>query len=247
MSAMHLMQPIQIQDLHKAFGPVDVLNGVDLSFHPSETTAIVGPNGAGKTTLIKCILGLTHADTGCIEVSGRSITEGVSYRNQIGYMPQHAHFPENLTGRQMMAMVKSLRGSQGKDAEVDLSLIRTLRLEADLDKPFRVLSGGTRQKISALLAFMVHPSILILDEPTAGLDPISSAALKDHIHQRRTEGASIVLTSHVLADLEELADRVVFLLDGLIRFDGALDDLRSLTGERRLERAIATLLEGEAA
>ena len=244
---MHLMQPIRIQDLHKAFGPVDVLNGVDLSFHPSETTAVAGPNGAGKTTLIKCVLGLTHPDAGAIEVAGRSIAEGVSYRNQIGYMPQHAHFPENLTGRQMMAMVRSLRGEQQQSAEIDLSLIRTLRLEADLDKPFRVLSGGTRQKISALLAFMVHPSILILDEPTAGLDPISSAALKDHIQQRRADGACVVLTSHVLADLEELADRVVFLLDGRIRFDGALDELRQLTGERRLERAIATLLEGEAA
>ena len=244
---MHLMQPIRIQDLHKAFGPVDVLNGVDLTFHPSETTAIVGPNGAGKTTLIKCVLGLTHPDAGSVEVAGRSIREGVAYRNDIGYMPQHAHFPENLTGRQMMAMVKSLRGRNEPIADVDLSLIRTLRLEADLDKPFRVLSGGTRQKISAFLAFMVHPPILILDEPTAGLDPISSAALKDHIHQRRAEGASIVLTSHVLADLEELADRVVFLLDGRIRFDGALEDLRQLTGERRLERAIATLLEGEAA
>ncbi len=245
---MHLMQPIQITDLHKSFGPVDVLNGVDLTFHPAETTAIVGPNGAGKTTLIKCILGLTHPDRGDIDVLGQSIDQGVTYRDQIGYMPQHAHFPENLSGRQMMSMIRALRAaSDDGDTDIDHSLIRTLQLEADLDKPFRVLSGGTRQKISALLAFMVRPAILILDEPTAGLDPVSSAALKDHIMERRDEGASVVLTSHVLADLEELADRVVFLLDGRIRFDGALDDLRSMTGEHRLERAIATLLEGEAA
>jgi Cu-processing system ATP-binding protein len=244
---MHLMQPIQITNLHKAFGPVDVLNGVDLAFHPAETTAIVGPNGAGKTTLIKCILGLTHSDRGNIDVLGRSIKDGVMYRDHIGYMPQQAHFPENLSGRQMMAMVRSLRCSGHSSPDIDHSLLRTLHLDADLDKPFRVLSGGTRQKISALLAFMVRPSILILDEPTAGLDPVSSAALKDHIMERRAEGASVVLTSHVLADLEELADRVVFLLDGRIRFDGALDELRTMTGEHRLERAIATLLEGEAA
>lgn len=244
---MHLMHPIRISGLHKAFGPVDVLNGIDLTFHPSETTAIVGPNGAGKTTLIKCILGLTHANKGDIEVLGRSIANDVTYRDHIGYMPQQAHFPENLSGRQMMAMIRTLRESANKASEIDHSLMRTLNLEADLDKPFRVLSGGTRQKISALLAFMVHPSILILDEPTAGLDPVSSAALKDHIIERRAEGASVVLTSHVLADLEELADRVVFLLDGRIRFDGALDELRRMTGEHRLERAIATLIEGEAA
>jgi len=240
---MHLMHPIRISNLHKAFGPVDVLNGVDLTFHPSETTAIVGPNGAGKTSLIKCILGLTHADRGTIDVLGRSIRDGVAYRDHIGYMPQQAHFPENLTGRQMVRMVRLLRELD----DIDHALVRTLHLDAEMDKPFRVLSGGTRQKISALLAFMVRPSILILDEPTAGLDPVSSAALKDHIAERRAEGASVVLTSHVLADLEELADRVVFLLDGRICFDGALDDLRQMTGERRLERAIATLLEGEAA
>jgi len=241
---MHLIHPIEISNLTKAFGDLDVLNGVNLTLAPGETTAIVGPNGAGKTTLIKCILGLVHPDNGTIKVAGLDTSAGVVYRERIGYMPQHPHFPENLTGRQLISLVKSLR-SQDHPPQTDL--IRTLHLEGDLDKPFRHLSGGTKQKISALLAFMVHPSILILDEPTAGLDPVSSSALKDHIREQRDAGASIVLTSHVLSDLQELADRIVFLLDGVIRFDGTLGALRASTGEGTLERAIAVILEGEAA
>ena len=246
---MHLFQPgsphpVRITDLHKSFGDLSVLSGVDLTLDGQQTTAIVGPNGAGKTTLIKSILGLVRPDSGSIEVLGADAESSVAYRKHIGYMPQHPHFPENLTGHQMMAMLRSLRGPAHDE---HATLLRSLRLDGEMDKPFRVLSGGTRQKIAAVLAFLFHPPILILDEPTAGLDPVSSAAVKDHIRQRGDEGACTILTSHVLADLEELADRIVFLLDGRIRFDGKLEDLRSATGQDRLERAIASLIEGEAA
>lgn len=236
--------PVRFTGITKAFGTQHVLNGLDLAFRAGETTAIVGPNGAGKTTLLKCLLGLVHPDTGTIEVGGRPAAADGAYRRVIGYMPQHPHFPEGLTGNDMMALVESLRG---KPSDTDLSLIRTLNLAADMAKPFRTLSGGTRQKVSALLAFMFSPPVLVLDEPTAGLDPVSSTALKDHIMARRASGTTVLLTSHVMADLEELCDRVVFLLDGRIRFDGSLDDLRSFTGKTRLERAIAVILESDAA
>lgn len=246
---MHLFQsgsphPIVVNDLHKSFGDLSVLSGVDLTLDGQQTTAIVGPNGAGKTTLIKSILGLVRPDSGSIRVLGSDTASSVAYREHIGYMPQHPHFPENLTGHEMMAMLRKLRGPVDDE---HTTLLRVLRLDGEMDKPFRVLSGGTRQKIAAVLAFLFHPPILILDEPTAGLDPVSSAAMKDYLRQRRDEGACTVLTSHVLADLEELADRVVFLLDGRIRFDGRLEELRVATGQERLERAIATLIEGEAA
>jgi Cu-processing system ATP-binding protein len=159
-------------------------------------------------------------------------------------MPQQARFPDNLTGRDMIELVRSLRPDAGHS---DLTLVRKLRLEGELDKPFRTLSGGTRQKVSALLAFMFDPPIYILDEPTAGLDPVASTVLKDHIRSMRDGGASVVLTSHVIADLEELADRIVFLLDGRIRYDGSLEGLREETGEPKIERAIASILEVEAA
>lgn len=236
--------PVRFMGISKSFGAQRVLCGLDLSFRAGETTAIVGPNGAGKTTLLKCLLGLVHPDVGSIEVGGLPVRPDGRYRHVIGYMPQHPHFPEGLTGQDMMDLVGQLRGP---GREPDLSLIRTLNLGADMTKPFRTLSGGTRQKVSAVLAFMSAPPVLVLDEPTAGLDPVSSAALKDHILAQRDAGTTVLLTSHVMADLEELCDRVVFLLDGRIRFDGSLDDLRAFTGTTRLERAIAAILESEAA
>jgi len=241
---MHVLHPIEVAGLTKAFGRLGVLNGLTVGFKSGQTTAVIGPNGAGKTTLMKCILGLVHPDSGDIAVAGQSVVGSHLYRSQLGYMPQHARYPDNLTGRDMIELVTSLRPDA---ARPDLTLVRTLHLEGELDKPFRTLSGGTRQKISAVLAFMFDPPIYILDEPTAGLDPVASTALKDHIRSARERGAAVILTSHVIADLEELADRIVFLLDGRIRYDGPLDGLRSETGQRTIERAIATILEGEAA
>lgn len=241
---------IDIRGLHKAFGPRPVLSGIDLSFERSGVTAIIGPNGAGKTTLIKCLLGLVRPDAGSIAVGGdlvsgpaatgrRRIQGDVSYRERIGYMPQQAAFPDNLTGREVVALIRSVRRP---DLPTDFELMRTLQLDAEMEKPVRTLSGGTRQKLSALLAFLFRPPILVLDEPTAGLDPVASAALKDHLRAAADGGATVLLTSHVMADLEELCDRVVFLLDGRVRFDGTLEAIRESTGEERLERAIAHIL-----
>ncbi|MEQ9105038.1 MAG: ABC transporter ATP-binding protein [Rhodothermales bacterium] len=240
----HDTPPISISGLMKSFGTNQVLAGIDLTFGAGETTAIVGPNGAGKTTLIKSLLGLVHPDAGVLEVGGLPAGSDGDYRRLIGYMPQSARFPDGMSARDMIALVRRLRDPK---TPIDTSLIRTLGLSGEMDKPFRTLSGGTRQKVSAVLAFMYTPPIYILDEPTAGLDPVSSAALKDHILAVRERGATVLLTSHVMADLEELCDRIVFLLDGRVRFDGSLSDLRARTGQPRLERAIARILEGEAA
>ncbi|NND72285.1 MAG: ABC transporter ATP-binding protein [Rhodothermales bacterium] len=235
--------PVELIGLHKSFGQNHVLGGVDLTLKHGEATAIVGPNGAGKTTLIKCLLGLTHPDDGVIRIGGREVDDDVSYRSAIGYMPQHPDFPDNLSTREIIDLLQQLRGNE----HVDLSLQRLMELDREMDKPVRALSGGTRQKLSAVLAFMFKPPILVLDEPTAGLDPIASSALKDHIMAEKKRGATMILTSHVMSDLEELSDRVVFLLDGIIRFDGSLQDIRQRTGESKLERAIAQMLRGEAA
>ena len=235
--------PIELIGLQKSFGQNHVLGGVDLTLSHGEATAIVGPNGAGKTTLIKCLLGLVHPDAGTIRVGGREISNDVSYRSAIGYMPQHPDFPGNLSTREIIDLIQRLRG----DVTLDLGLQRLMELDREMDKPVKALSGGTRQKLSAVLAFMFQPPILVLDEPTAGLDPIASSALKDHILAEKKRGATMILTSHVMSDLEELSDRVVFLLDGVIRFDGSLDEIRRRTGEKKLERAIAQMLRGEAA
>jgi Cu-processing system ATP-binding protein len=226
--------------LSKRFGRLEVLKGVDLAIKSGRVTAVLGPNGAGKSTLIKMILGLTHPDAGTLTVNGATVNGDSAYRADLGYMPQHPRFPENLTGREVVRLLRDLRADAVPE---DDDLFESFGLVRELDKPVRTLSGGTRQKLNAAVAFMFRPSLLILDEPTAGLDPIASGILKARILRARDEGRSVLLTSHVLSELEELVDDVVFLLEGRVEFEGPLRRLREATGEHRLERAVARLMQ----
>jgi Cu-processing system ATP-binding protein len=231
---------VEIDGLEKAFGALKVLNGVDLSIKGGEITAIVGPNAAGKTTLIKCIVGLVLPDAGDIRIQGVSIRGRWEYRQHIGYMPQVPRFPEHLS---LYELIRLVRGIRGVHAKADAGLLQGFGLDAVLHRPLRVLSGGMRQRVNAVLALLFDPDILILDEPTAGLDPIASSRQKDRILAERSRGKAIVVTSHVMSEVEELADRVVFLLEGQIGFDGTPETLRTQTGEPKLERAIAQLMQ----
>jgi Cu-processing system ATP-binding protein len=174
-------------------------------------------------------------------VNGSLVDGDPAYRAELGYMPQVARFPENLTGREVIRLLRDLRGDAVPE---DDDLFDAFGLVHELAKPVRTLSGGTRQKLNAAVAFMFRPSILILDEPTAGLDPVASGIFKEKIAQARREGRSILLSSHVLSELDDLVDDVVFLLDGRVEFEGSLRRLREATGEQRLERAIARLMQG---
>ena len=243
------MEPlVRITALSKTFGALTVLHSVDLAVRPGRVLAIVGPNGAGKTTLIKAVLGLTHPDGGSIEIAGARIDRDDAYRSRIGYMPQIARYPENLTGAELIAMLKDLRGA---GARLDEELIHIFALESALEKPLRVLSGGTRQKVNAVMAFLFSPELLILDEPTAGLDPLSSRILKDKILGARGDGRTFIVTSHIMNELEELADDVAFMLEGRASFVGTLEELKRVTKQETLERAIAAIMRrgwiGEAA
>lgn len=235
---------LSIDGLHKRFGALHVLRGIDMQFEPGSVTAILGHNGSGKTTLIKTILGLVKPDAGRLFFDGQKLSADAAYRARIGYMPQIARFPENLTGTELLAMLKDLRGNP---AALDEELLEAFALENELEKPLRTLSGGTRQKVSAVIAFLFQPSFIILDEPTAGLDPVASRVLKDKIIDERSKGTTFVLTSHLLSEVEELADRIVFLLDGQIRFAGTATELKTTTGHPELERAIAHLMTEAAA
>ena len=236
---------VEVTGLRKRFGRLCVLDGVDLVVSRKRVTAIVGPNAAGKTTLIKTILGLTRADSGTIRVNGTTIDGREDYRAHIGYMPQIARFPENLSGADVFAMLKDLRGDS---ASVDERLIGEFKLDGEISKPLRTLSGGTRQKINAVMAFLFSPELLILDEPTAGLDPVASGVLKARIAEERESGTTFILTSHIMSELEELADDVVFLHDGKVEFSGPIAEIKSLTRQNTLERAIAAMmLRGAAA
>jgi len=235
---------IEISKLTKRFGDHEVLRGVDLTVDRGRVMGIVGPNGAGKTTLIKTLLGLCQPTSGDILLDGRTILGQEAYRAHIGYMPQIAHFPENLTAAELFDMVRDLRGTPGV---LDASLLRGFALESQLDKPLRVLSSGTRQKVNACLALLFQPSLLVLDEPTAGLDPLSSAILKDRLLSLRGDGVTVLVASHIMSELEELCDDVAFLLDGVTRFAGPIGELTSTTRQANLERAIAALMIREVA
>lgn len=235
---------IEIRGVTKSFSGRDVLRGVDLEVQTGRVTAIVGPNGTGKTTLIKCLLGLTRVGGGSIAMDGVPLTDDPAYRAKVGYMPQSPRFPENLTGNELIAMLRDLRGAEAK---TDDSLLRAWKLQPELSKPLRVLSGGNRQKVNAVTAFLFRPEVLILDEPTAGLDPAASAMLKDMIIGQREKGRTFIVTSHVMSQLEEIADDVAFMLDGTIRFMGSLRSMKEQTRERNLERAVAAMMRREEA
>lgn len=230
---------IEIRSLTKSFGKVTVLSGIDVTFAPGRVTAVLGPNAAGKTTMLKTILGLTRPDGGEILINGVRVGADPSYKAMIGYMPQLANFPANLKGRELLEMLISLRPNAG---DLDWRLAEFFGITDQLNKPIGTLSGGTRQKVNAIIAFLFSPEILILDEPTAGLDPVASGGLKAHVAEARSAGKTILVTSHIISEVEDLADDVVFVLDGRVRFAGSVASLRDGTRQHTLERAIAKLM-----
>jgi Cu-processing system ATP-binding protein len=234
---------IEVSGLTKCYGRATVLSGLDVVISRGRVTALVGPNAAGKSTLLKCVLGLVRPDAGTIRIGGIPVTPDPAYRRSIGYMPQRAAFPDNLTGDEVIALLRQVRGAT---AAIDFELIDRFGLGAELRKRVHTLSGGTRQKLNAVAAYLFRPSLVILDEPNAGLDPVANGLLKQKIADATRLGATHLITSHVLSELEELADDVLFLTDGRVRFNGPIEALRAATGERRLERAVGQLMAGVA-
>ena len=235
---------IDARDVSKSFGKLRVLDRLSLSIKPARITGLVGPNAAGKTTLAKIILGLTSPDAGTIEIAGTPVGPDESYRSRIGYMPQLARFPDNLSARELFSMLTDLRAPA---RDLDEELIERFSFGGALDKPIRVLSGGTRQKVNAVIAFLFAPDLLILDEPTAGLDPVSSGILKDKVLAEKSFGKTFLLTSHIMSELDELADDVAFINEGKVAFMGAVTELKKMTRQSSLERAIAEMMRRGAA
>ncbi|MFN0100401.1 MAG: ABC transporter ATP-binding protein [Gemmatimonadaceae bacterium] len=231
---------IALDGIRKSYGARVVLSGVSLGLVPGRVTGLVGPNGSGKTTLIKLILGLARADAGRILLDGTAIDEDGAYRARLGYAPQAPRFPENLAVGEIFAMLRELRPG----AACDDALLQDFGLRAEWETPVGTLSGGWRQKVSIACAFLFSPDVLILDEPTAGLDPIAAGVFKQAVRQARDAGRTVLITSHILSELEELADDVAFLSEGQLRFAGPVSTLLADTGMRRLEPAIAALLRG---
>jgi Cu-processing system ATP-binding protein len=233
---------IRVEKLEKKFKKLKALDGINVTFQPGQVVSLIGPNGSGKTTLIKSILGLVSPDAGEIFVSNRRITADPAYKHQIGYMPQIGRYPDNMTVGQLFSMMKDIR--RASCDQLDESVMLKFGLKSIFDKPMRTLSGGTRQKVSAALAFYFNPDILILDEPTAGLDPLSTEILKEKILAEKAAGKLILITSHILSDLDELTTHVAYMQDGRILFFKEIDTLREETGENKLGKAVATIMKG---
>ena len=229
---------ILIHDIGKHFGKVVALDHIQLNFEKGLSYALIGPNGSGKTTLIKCILGMVIPTYGTLEVDGVSIQNQWRYREKIGYMPQIGHYPGNMRIIQLFEMMKNIRGQ----ATLDESLIEAFGLHKIYDKRLQTLSGGTRQKISAALAFLFSPSILILDEPTAGLDPVSVEILKEKIVLEKKAGKLFLITSHILSDLDDLCSHIIYLFEGKVCYQQEIEKLKEDTGETSLGKAIARLM-----
>ncbi|MEO8147241.1 MAG: ABC transporter ATP-binding protein [Bacteroidia bacterium] len=231
---------IKIENLSKKFGRLTALNEVNLSIAQGGCIALIGPNASGKTTLIKSILGLVIPDSGKILVKNKPVKGEWLYRQHIGYMPQIGRYPDNMTISQLFTMIIDVRKSVWENC--DTELIEKFEIKNSFDKRMSTLSGGTRQKISACLSFLFNPDILILDEPTAGLDPVSTEILKEKILKEKSKGRLILITSHVLSDLDELVDEVIYLQDGQINFQKKIEQLKQETNETKLSRAIAKVM-----
>ena len=232
---------IALNGVTKRFGALEVLHDVSLALRPGAVTALVGPNASGKSTLIKIILGLARADSGEVLVDGVRADAAGEYRRALGYMPQAAQFPENLRVRDVLDLIGSLRPGADRDEE----LLLAFGLESEMEKKVGTLSGGTKQKVSAAIAFLFNPTVLVLDEPTAGLDPVASGILKDKIQRARAGGRTVLVTSHIIAELEEISDDVAFLCDGSLRFAGPIDQLLLQTRKSKLESAVASLMRAQ--
>lgn len=230
---------LQVQNLFKRFGRLQVLDGLNLEVEAGGVVAVLGPNGSGKTTLIKSVLGMVVPDEGDILFQGASVLNRWEYRDRLNYLPQIANFPANLSVSELIKMVQNLRARPSRPEP----LIDLFELAPSLDKKLGHLSGGTKQKVNLVLSFMFDSELLILDEPTTGLDPVSVLRLKELVADRKSRGCTVLLTTHIMSLVTEMADVIIFLLDGKIFFKGTVDSLLSQTQTGDVERAVARLMQ----
>lgn len=230
---------IEIKKLNKSYKKNHVLKNVDLTITGPGIVALLGPNGSGKTTLLKCFLGMVIPDSGEILFKGKNTLGKYAYRRHVSYLSQIARFPENLTVRELITLMKEIKSTKSREER----FIKMFSLKPELNKKMGSLSGGTRQKVNITLALMHDDPLIILDEPSTGLDPLSLKELKKFIKEERERGKLILITTHILNLAEDLADDVIFLLDGNIYFQGSLSELLSNQEEYNLEDAIAHILK----
>jgi len=235
---------VRVAGLVKRFGRREALSGVDLEVAPGEAVALVGANGAGKTTLLKCMLDFCAFDAGRIEIFGAPSAQARA-RARLAYVPERFLPPHYLRGREFLQYTQRLGGAQYREDEAR-ALLAQLELEAEaLERPVRELSKGMTQKLGLASGFLLSRELNVLDEPMSGLDPASRVAVKGVLARLRGEGRTLLFSTHVLADVEELCTGLLVLERGGARFRGSPAELCARFGEHQLERAFLRCVRGD--
>ncbi|MFF4901991.1 ATP-binding cassette domain-containing protein [Streptomyces sp. NPDC001068] len=221
-----MTKAITVAGLHKSFGRTRALAGLDLDVEAGEVHGFLGPNGAGKSTAIRILLGLLRPDSGAARILGRDPwKDAVAVHRRIAYVPGDVTLWRNLSGGEVIDLYGRLRG--GLDARRRADLLD--RFELDPTKKGRTYSKGNRQKVALVAAFASDVDLLILDEPTSGLDPLMEEVFQRCVEEERDRGRTVLLSSHILSEVEELCDRVSIIRNGRTVESGSLTDLRHLT------------------
>ena len=220
------MSIVRISSLIKRFGNFTALDGIDLEVKRGEIYGFIGPNGAGKTTTIRVLLGILKATGGEVKVFGMDAwKDAVEIHKRVAYVPGEVNLWPNLTGGEVIDLFIRLRGSDNKGRREEL----IEKFSLDPSKKCRTYSKGNRQKVALVAAFASDAELFILDEPTSGLDPLMENIFRDCILEAKREGKSILLSSHILSEVEKLCDKVSIIRQGRIIESGSLDELRHLT------------------
>ena len=229
---------ITIKNLNKSYGKLHVLHNINLQLEKGQCIGFVGPNGCGKTTLMKCILGLATPQSGEVIVNGMNVQDNPSYRQHIGFMQQNSCFPENMSVRETFKTIEDVRST---DTTLDKELYEAYSIDRIAEKKTKTLSGGTSQKVNAALAFLFNPDILILDEPTASLDPLAANILKEKIVKEKDK--LVFITSHILSELEGIVTHIIFMEEGHILFFKPVDELLKETQQNNVSQAVMYYLK----
>lgn len=225
---------VKVNDVTKTYGDVKALDGLSLSIEEGRDYGLLGTNGAGKTTLFKILVGHTRPDSGCVEILGGDVeSEGRDVRRSVGYLPQNIGFPQHLTGREVLLYHARMRGFPREERRDRVGeVLETVGLSGEADRRVGGYSGGMNLRLGLATALLPAPEILLLDEPTAGLDPLGVTEFHDVVRNlHRDTVSTVVLSSHVLSEVEELCDDVAILHEGRLRAEGGVDEL----GENGLE------------
>jgi Cu-processing system ATP-binding protein len=232
---------IRYEGFVKSYGCVLAVGELDLDVCPGETLALVGPNGSGKSTTLKAAVGLVRPSSGRVLVRGVDAADGPAARAMLGYLPQRVSFPEGVTARETMRFHARLRGAGPEQVEPLLGRVGLADAAGRVTDGF---SGGMRQRLGLAIALLGNPRVLLLDEPSAALDPTGALLVRDLIAEIAAGGATVLLSSHDLAEVEALADRVAIFASGGMRALGSVAELESRAGVRGLEGVYRRLAEG---